>query len=543
MSKISIQNEHGENIVGIFEKKEMVDRCRSRPRIVFITHGVLGHKDYLYHRLLAQELPYSTFRFDFRGNGESTGEPGYANVAEDVEDLHTVANYFEHQLGYEIYAVIGHSRGSIAGLKYATSCEKPLSFFVNVSGRYKMNDHQMLSSRPDLTAALKSKGYFDWQVRQRDRIVTIKVTQKEVNKYMSWSNEHVTRMPLSTCVLTCHGLKDNIAPPYNAAMYSNKIPNHTLVLLPEGDHNFKGRFEQVVKVIVDFFAKHEQDCYRKAIGMGQNTGVVLPRWIDIEGVKNFRDVGGWLVRDGSGYIRERTVFRSGNLASITENGRQQLIHLNVKAVFDFRLDHEIKKDGVMGDIPGISRFGFNLYENAVKDPKDYFKKLMVFLQGEEGFAKAYMVILDSGKELIGKLFRYMIKELSLKARYSMVIHCSAGKDRTGVFVMVLLGLCGVDDEIIAKEYEMSNLGYFDYEKDLKKRAEKIGVSEDDLRAAMSASYNGMKITIRQLREEYGSFEEYARNGCGLNDQEIQSIRELMVVPIRFEERQLFRPKF
>ncbi|KAG1449304.1 hypothetical protein G6F56_008682 [Rhizopus delemar] len=125
----------------------------------------------------------------------------------------------------------------------------------------------------------------------------------------------------------------------------------------------------------------------------------------------------------------------------------------------------------------------------------------------------------------------------------MVIHCSAGKDRTGVFVMVLLGLCGVDDEIIAKEYEMSNLGYFDYEKDLKKRAEKIGVSEDDLRAAMSASYNGMKITIRQLREEYGSFEEYARNGCGLNDQEIQSIRELMVVPIRFEERQLFRPKF
>lgn len=40
----------------------------------------LGHKDYLFHRLLAQELPYSSFRFDFRGNGESTGEPGYANM-------------------------------------------------------------------------------------------------------------------------------------------------------------------------------------------------------------------------------------------------------------------------------------------------------------------------------------------------------------------------------------------------------------------------------------------------------------------------------
>lgn len=71
-----------------------------------------------------------------------------------------------------------------------------------------------------------------------------------------------------------------------------------------------------------------------------------------------------------------------------------------------------------------------------------------------------MLILDSGKKLIGDVFRYMIKELSVKDRHSMIVHCSAGKDRTGVFIMVLLGLCGVDDEIIAKEYEMSNIGYF-----------------------------------------------------------------------------------
>lgn len=100
-------------------------------------------------------------------------------------------------------------------------------------------------------------------------------------------------------------------PPYNAAMFANKIPNHTLVLLPEGDHNFKGQYEHVVKAIVSFFEKHEKNDYRKAVGMGQHTGLVLPRWIDIEGVRNFRDIGGWLVQDGSGYIRERVVFRSG----------------------------------------------------------------------------------------------------------------------------------------------------------------------------------------------------------------------------------------
>lgn len=71
-----------------------------------------------------------------------------------------------------------------------------------------------------------------------------------------------------------------------------------------------------------------------------------------------------------------------------------------------------------------------------------------------------MVILESGKELMGDLFRYIIKELSIHERKAIVVHCTAGKDRTGLFIMALLGLCGVDDEIIAKEYEMTNLGYF-----------------------------------------------------------------------------------
>lgn len=53
----------------------------------------------------------------------------------------------------------------------------------------------------------------------------------------------------------------------------------------------------------------------------------------------------------------------------------------------------------------------------------------------------------------------------------------------------------------------------------------------------------MKCTINQLREKYGSFEGYVRDGCGLSDQEIQSIKELMIVPIRFEERQLYRANF
>ncbi|KAL0144371.1 protein-tyrosine phosphatase-like protein [Mucor lusitanicus] len=541
MSKLSILNEKNEAIVGILEKKPEIDEGRPQPRVVLIVHGILGHKDYLFQRVLAQTLPITSFRFDFRGNGESGGSPGYCNILEDTDDIHTVAKYFE-DLGYEIYAVIGHSRGALSALKFATTCEKPLPIVVNLSGRYKMNDNQLKTSRPEIGKALEEHGYFDWHVKQRDRIATVKVTLPEVEKFYSWSNEHVSRMPLSTCVLTCHGLKDKTVPPYNAAMFANKIPNHTLVLLPEGDHNFRGQYEQVTKVVVDFFAQHEHDNYQRALAMGQTTSLVLPRWVDIDGVNNFRDIGGWPLKDGSGYIRERLVFRSGHLSKLSPQGSAQLSKLNIKATFDFRLEHEAKRDGVMPELPGVTRFGYNLYENVVKSDGDLYRTLMVFLEGEEGFAQGYMTILESGKKMIGDVFRYMIKELSIEQRSAMIIHCTAGKDRTGVFVMTLLGLCGVDDEIIAKEYELTNLGYFEFEKHLTTRARQLNITEDAMRASLSASVGGMRLTIRQVKQKYGSFEGYVRDACGLSSSEIQQVRNLMIVPIRFEERQLYRPK-
>lgn len=39
----------------------------------------LGHKNYLYQPLLAKSLPFDTFRFDFRGNGDSDGQMKYAD--------------------------------------------------------------------------------------------------------------------------------------------------------------------------------------------------------------------------------------------------------------------------------------------------------------------------------------------------------------------------------------------------------------------------------------------------------------------------------
>lgn len=71
-----------------------------------------------------------------------------------------------------------------------------------------------------------------------------------------------------------------------------------------------------------------------------------------------------------------------------------------------------------------------------------------------------MVILEKGAQQFRKIFLHMIENFSRKSTNSIIIHCTAGKDRTGVFCMLLLGLCGVDEEIIANEYALSNRGYW-----------------------------------------------------------------------------------
>lgn len=94
MSKLRILNEHNEAIVGILEKKPESDISREKPRLAIIAHGILGHKDYLFQRALAQKLPVSTFRLDFRGNGESEGQGGYANIQVTKKNNSTFLDQF-----------------------------------------------------------------------------------------------------------------------------------------------------------------------------------------------------------------------------------------------------------------------------------------------------------------------------------------------------------------------------------------------------------------------------------------------------------------
>ncbi|KAI9266943.1 hypothetical protein BY458DRAFT_512293 [Sporodiniella umbellata] len=181
MSRINIQKDQ-QKLVGILETKSEEDK-----RLVLIVHGEQGHKNALYQKTLAKQLPYSSFRFDFHGNGDSSGNPGLDHIAEDTEDIHHVARHFE-SLGYTIYAIIGFNRGSLSGLKYATTCDRPLEHYVNISTPFYTKDECLISN--EMKEDLKNKGSFSWKVYQKEELQSIQTSQKALDIYTAWDNSH-----------------------------------------------------------------------------------------------------------------------------------------------------------------------------------------------------------------------------------------------------------------------------------------------------------------------------------------------------------------
>ena len=227
-----------------------------------------------------------------------------------------------------------------------------------------------------------------------------------------------------------------------------------------------------------------------------------PRTVDIEGVSNSRDIGGYITLDGK-RIKQGMVYRSAKLDDITELGKYTLVNiLGVKTDLDLR---GARTDGGEG--------------NVYLDPKDATSPVSElnhvtvacpwYYSGENGiwyddfnkaeFAKAIKVFADPDN-------------------YPIIFHCSLGRDRTGTLAMVLGGLLGLDENTLVMEYELSVFSYWG--------------------AYGSTKYNnGLRNMIHgtylYIDENYegDSFSEKVESfllEIGVTDEEIASIKSIML---------------
>lgn len=152
---------------------------------------------------------------------------------------------------------------------------------------------------------------------------------------------------------------------------------------------------------------------------------------------NFRDLGGYLTHSGE-VTSYGCIYRSGSLSYATKDELAKLKELGIKTIIDFRgLDEVIKH-------PDMTSF----------DSDFVYHHLPV--HGNGRIPTNPDDVVDSYMEMIeDPVSAKAIFDVIAEAEGAMLIHCTAGKDRTGVYTALLLSLVGVDTLDIQAEYLLS----------------------------------------------------------------------------------------
>lgn len=177
--------------------------------------------------------------------------------------------------------------------------------------------------------------------------------------------------------------------------------------------------------------------------------------------------GSWNSRDVATItgIKPGVLLRSASLSKLSEKGQQKLLELNVTDVIDLRSEREIKNDGIDRLPPSINLHHLPIDAGDVSNFKDVLGKniaeslklLMANPQAEE-MASEYMVKIYKQAIINPKSTEQLISALKIisSANGGTLVHCTAGKDRTGILVALTLMILNIDIDLIKQDYLYSN---------------------------------------------------------------------------------------
>ncbi len=243
-----------------------------------------------------------------------------------------------------------------------------------------------------------------------------------------------------------------------------------------------------------------------------------------DGLLNFRAVPSFAGRDGT--LREGILLRSGGFDDITAEGVTKLRNRGATRVFDLRAEGErrtapsplVKETGFVVDWePHRIRSGDlrNILAHPATTPAQTADEMRtIYTDFPHAFTKVF-----------ARCFRHLIA-----GGAPMIIHCTAGKDRTGVSVAFLLDFLGVSRDDIFEDYLRTNearddlydrLATRDHGLDFERpRPELIGPV-----IAADASY--LAAAFATLDSDFTDTQRYMRDGLGLTAQEINALRRLL----------------
>jgi len=327
------------------------------------------------------------------------------------------------------------------------------------------------------------------------------------------------------CEITPSGnykIKWETFPPMDGMVkiYESSVPDSFNLFFPVAEVDISKGFKDILPV------QSTRRSYFKLVFNKKHSVITAERVIPMQGLNNFRDLGGYNSANGK-YIRWGKIYRSSSLANATFQDIRVLRYLGIRSVIDLRTDRE------RFDAP--SRFATpNTYNFPMRgNPHNLFFNTILSKRMKAGDVKVYAqdmftFLLENNSDYFIQMFDIFFDTNN----YPILIDCSSGNDRSSVASALILAALDIDLEQIISDYMLNNekIDLVTYFSDLSK--DNIVFQDPDIQETFTALLRVHKSTITysfdKIIKEYGSLDNYFTTVLDLTPKKREKLKEILL---------------
>ncbi|MEH0981078.1 tyrosine-protein phosphatase [Micromonospora sp. CPCC 205556] len=238
--------------------------------------------------------------------------------------------------------------------------------------------------------------------------------------------------------------------------------------------------------------------------------IEVNRRIPFSAMFNFRDVGGYPGHDGR-TVRWGRLYRSDSPHRLDGADLEAFTALGIRTVIDLRRPSEVERDGRVPEQDGLA------YRHIHPEHVDWGER--PYRQGEDlprYLADRYADLADTGAAGLAEAVGLIADETNAP----VLVHCVAGKDRTGLVCGLTLAALGVSDAEIAADYALSTEAAAQFQAWFASTGQQMRAGLPPLTTPATA----MTLFLTELRQRYGTVADYLRR-AGLTDAQLTALRE------------------
>jgi len=258
--------------------------------------------------------------------------------------------------------------------------------------------------------------------------------------------------------------------------------------------------------------------------------IIAERRLLLEGTDNFRDIGGYEA-DGGRFVEWGLLYRSADLSDLSGDDIRYVTGLGIQLVCDFRSNAErVREPNRELTGGGAETAELTIAVEGV-DPGAMQERIRTGRLSADSLEKVMRAAYRSFVTDHSAQFAAMFDRILNTANLPTIVHCTAGKDRTGfASAMVLLAL-GVPEDTVFEDYMATNeyrAGYKKWITRLVPIYSLFRTSGEDIAPLLDARRPYLQASLDTIEAHYGSLPAYLEEGLGVSPEEQVRLREIFL---------------